>query len=51
MFQRKNPWDIEWAKLIKRENKFLESRKNQKESILNQKLEEKVPVKLQESLD
>ena len=27
MFQRKNPWDIEWEKLIKRENKFLESRK------------------------
>lgn len=51
MFQRKNPWDIEWVKLIKRENKFLESRKNQKESILNQKLEEKVPAKLQETLD
>ena len=51
MFQRKNPWDIEWERLIKRENKFLESRKNQKESILNQKLEEKVPAKLQETLD
>ena len=51
MFQRKNPWDIEWERLIKRENKFLESRKNQKESILNQKLEEKIPAKLQETLD
>lgn len=51
MFQRKNPWDIEWERLIKRENKFLESRKNQKESILNQKLEEKVPAKLQKTLD
>ena len=51
MFQRKNPWDLEWSKLIKKEEKFLTARENQKESILNQKLEEKVPVKLQETLN
>ena len=51
MFQRKNPWDIEWTKLIKKEEKFLTARENQKISILNQKLEEKVPEKLQETLD
>lgn len=51
MFQRKNPWELEWKKLEKKEKKFLATRENQKESILNQKLEEKVPDKLQETLD
>ncbi len=51
MFQRKKAIDIEWEKLQKREKRFLSARENQKESFINQKLEEKVPTKLQETLD
>ena len=51
MFQRKRALDIEWEKLQKREKRFLSARENQKESFINQKLEEKVPTKLQETLD
>ena len=51
MFQRKRALDIEWEKLQKREKRFLSARENQKESLINQKLEEKVPIKLQETLD
>ena len=51
MFQKKTPYQKEWEKFIKKENKYLEKQLNKKESFLNQKLEEKVPKKLQETLD
>lgn len=51
MFQKKTPCQKEWEKFIKKESKYLEKQQNKKESFLNQKLEEKVPKKLQETLD
>ena len=51
MFQRKTPFEAEWEKLQKKEQKFLKAHEEQKESLLNQKLSEKVPAKLQETLD
>ena len=51
MFQKKTPYQKEWEKFIKKENKYLEKQLNKKESFLNQKLEEKVPEKLQGTLD
>ena len=51
MFQRKSPYEKEWEKYIKKETKYLEKQLNKKESFLNQKLEEKVPEKLQGTLD
>lgn len=51
MFQKKTPHQREWEKYIKKETKYLEKQLNKKESFLNQKLEEKVPKKLQGTLD
>lgn len=51
MFQRKSPLELEWEKFQKKEQKFLKARAEQKESLLNQKLAEKVPPKLQGTLD
>lgn len=51
MFQKKTPYQKEWEKFIKKEQKYIEKQKEKKESFLNQKLEEKVPEKLQETLD
>ncbi|MBR3602738.1 MAG: EcsC family protein [Lachnospiraceae bacterium] len=51
MFIKKTPHQKEWDKYIKKEAKYLEKQMTQKESILNQKLEEKVPEKLQGTLD
>ena len=51
MFHRKTPFEIEWEKLQKKEQKFLQTRAEQKDSFLNQKLSEKVPPKLQGTLD
>ena len=51
MFQRKTPFEAEWEKLQKKEQKFLLVRAEQKDSFLNQKLAEKVPPKLQGTLD
>ena len=51
MFYRKSPFDQEWEKLVKKENKFLQLREQKKGSILTQMLSEKVPVKLQNTLD
>ena len=51
MFQKKTPYQKEWEKFIKKENKYLKKQLNKKESFLNQKLEEKVPEKLQGTLD
>ena len=51
MFQRKTPFEWEWEKLNKKEQKFLLAREQKKDSVLNQKLSEKVPAKLQGTLD
>lgn len=51
MFQKKTPHQREWEKYIKKETKYLEKQLNKKESFLNQKLEEKVPQKLQGTLN
>lgn len=51
MFQRKTPFEAEWEKLQKKEQKFLQSRAEQNDSFLNKKLAEKVPAKLQGTLD
>lgn len=51
MFLKKTPHQKEWEKFIKKEQKYLDKQKEKKESILNQKLEEKVPEKLQGTLD
>ena len=51
LFQKKAPLEREWEKLIKEERKFLLSRAEKRDSFLNQKLEQLVPDKLQETLD
>lgn len=51
MFRKKSALEQEWQKLNKSEQAFLQAREQKKDSILNQKLAEKVPVKLQETLD
>ena len=51
MFQKKSPFDLEWEKLLKREQKFIIEREEKKVNFLNQKLSEKVPDKLQSTLD
>lgn len=51
MFQKKTAYQKEWEKFIKKENKYLERQQTKNESFLNQKLEEKVPEKLQGTLD
>lgn len=48
---KKSHYQKEWDALCKREEKFLERRKNKKESKLNILLAEKVPEKLQSTLD
>lgn len=51
IFTRKTPIEAEIAKLEKQEQRFLEKRKDKKDSLLNQKLEEKVPEGMQDKLD
>ena len=51
MFQRKSAFEIEWEKLNKKEQKLLKEREQKKDSVLNQKLAQKVPAKLQGTLD
>ena len=43
MFQKKSALSLEWEKLQKKEKKFLQAREQKKDSLINQKLEEKVP--------
>lgn len=50
-WKRKTPFQKEWDTLCKREQAFLERRRLKKESALNQMLAEKVPEKLQHTLD
>ncbi|MEG1633914.1 MAG: EcsC family protein [Oscillospiraceae bacterium] len=47
----KNPWQVEWDSLAKSEKAYLSRGERQKASILNKFLEEKVPPKLQDTLD
>ena len=51
LFQKKTPLEKEWEKLMKEERKFLLSRAEKRDSFLNQKLEQLVPDKLQDTLD
>lgn len=51
LFNKKTPMEAELAKLEKQEQRFLDKRKDKKDSFLNQKLEEKVPEGLQDKLD
>ncbi len=51
ILKSKSPLDKEIEKLQKREVKFLSVRVEKQDSILNQKLAEKVPQKLQQTLD
>lgn len=50
-FQKVPPMEKEWNNLIRQEEKFLSKRMEKKESFLNQKLQEKVPEKLQGTLE
>lgn len=50
-FQRKSAFDKEWDDLVRREGKFGSQRHEKKDSLLNQKLEGKIPEKLQSTLD
>lgn len=49
--KKKTPFQIEWDELCKKERYFLEQRQKKKETALNQFLAEKVPEKLQYTLD
>lgn len=51
LFDKRTPFQKEWEKLMAQEQRFLQKRLEKQDSILNQKLEEKVPPKLQETLD
>ena len=51
MFQKKTPLEKEWQLLNKKEEKYLARRAQKKDSKLNALLAEKVPAKLQSSLD
>ncbi|MBQ8800290.1 MAG: EcsC family protein [Lachnospiraceae bacterium] len=51
MVSKKSALDTEWMQFQKKEKKFLDSRVEKKDTFLNKKLEEKVPPKLQGTLD
>lgn len=51
LFERKPAITREWEKLMEQEIRYINKRIEKKDNILNQKLEEKVPAKLQETLD
>lgn len=51
IFQKKSPKDKEWELLLKQEDKMLRKRDNKKESQINKLLEDKVPEKLQSTLN
>ena len=50
-FNRKSALEREWEELLKKEEKYLSKRDNKKQSALDRLLEEKVPDKLQATLD
>ena len=45
LFDKRTPLQKEWEKLEVQEQRFLQKRSEKRESILNQKLEEKIPPK------
>ena len=51
MTSKKSALDMEWWQFQKKEKKFLDNRAKKKDTFLNKKLEEKVPPKLQGTLD
>ena len=51
LFDKRTPLQKEWEKLEVQEQRFLQKRAEKRETILNQKLEEKIPPKLQKTLD
>lgn len=51
LFDKRTPLQKEWEKMEVQEQRFLQKRSEKRESILNQKLEEKIPPKLQKTLD
>lgn len=51
IFKKRNPLEAEWNLLVKNEQKFAENRKRQKKNLINKALEEKVPDKLQDTLN
>lgn len=51
LFSRKDPVQAELEKLKKQEEKFLEKNREQKEPALNRFLQDKVPDKLQGTLE
>lgn len=50
-FKKQTPFQKEWLKMRQQEQKLYQKRKMEKDSLLNKKLEEKIPPKLQETLD
>ena len=51
MASKKSAFDIEWRQFRRKEQKFLADREEKKDSFLNRFLAEKVPEKLQGTLD
>ncbi len=51
MKKKLSPYEKEWADMIKKEEKFLETRTDKKDSLINRKLEKVVPAKLQSTID
>ncbi len=51
MASKKSAFDIEWRQFQKKEQKFLADREEKKDTFLNRFLAEKVPAKLQGTLD
>ncbi len=51
MASKKSAFDIEWWQFQKKEQKFLAAREEKKDSLINRLLAEKVPEKLQGTLD
>ncbi|MEG1290965.1 MAG: EcsC family protein [Lachnospiraceae bacterium] len=51
LFQRKSVWEQEWESLLRKEKRFLKKYREKRENMLNKKLEQMVPQKLQVTLD
>ncbi len=51
IFNKKTPFQKEWDSLCRKEQRFLKNRIDRKESVLNNMLAEKIPPKLQSTLD
>ena len=51
MCKKKTPFEREWEDLCRKEQHFLHKRQQKKEPALNRMLEQKVPPKLQQTLE